>query len=128
MGSRGWQEFSTPRRQRHCKGNSASESLATCASKSQLLSRTSSYHPDMQRRRSVDDESSTCNKVRERYLHRLGISSMTSHFNVDNNKIISTSLPEKASSIEQQQNQQDSIDCDEDNIILLRQSIKYTTE
>jgi len=51
-----------------------------------------------------------------------------SHFNVDNNKTISTSLPEKASSTEQQQNRQDSIDCDEDNIILLRQSIKYTTE
>jgi len=151
MGSRGWQDFSTPRRRQHCNGNSASKTLATCASKSQLLSRTSSYHPDMQRR-SVDDESSTCNKVRERYLHRLGTSSMNpGHFNVDNNqiisstpekasyieqqqssnkqdKIISTSLPEKASSLEQQQNQKDSIDCDEDNIILLRQSIKYTTE
>jgi len=127
MGSRGWQDFSTPRRRQHCNGNSASKSLATCASKSQLLSRTSSYHPDMQRR-SVDDESSTCNKVRERYLHRLGTSSMNpGHFNVDNNEIISTSLPEKASSLEQQiTNQQDSIDC-EDNIILLRQSIKYTT-
>ena len=129
MGSRGWQEFSTPRRQQHCKGNSASKSLATCASKSQLLSRTSSYHPDMQRRRSVDDESSTCNRVRERYLHRLGISSVRQGcVDKDNNETISTSLPEKASSIEQQQNQQDSIDCDEDNIILLRQSIKYTTE
>jgi len=63
MGSRGWQDFSTPRRWQHCSGNSASKTLATCASKSQL-SRTSSYHPDnMHRRRSVDDESSTCNKL-----------------------------------------------------------------